>query len=138
VFFRGGQNWEILRLFPSHDGSCRSRRCDLVCRLFYDARPKLPLVLLAILWSIRAGREALSLGPHVTLAVPRRGDKKRLVDRDPGDGASALFGCRLAESASQRLLLEGVAAAFGLAELPEGRTEVYDNSTSRAATRSAR
>src|SRR5207302_10144203 len=71
--------------------------------------------------------EALSLGGrHVTLAVPRRGDKKKLVDRIAASAREAL-GRRLAESASQRLLLDGVAAASGLAP-PLNRIEVYDNS----------
>jgi excinuclease ABC subunit C len=62
----------------------------------------------------------------VTLAVPRRGDKKKLVDRIAASAREAL-GRRLAESASQRLLLDGVAAAFGLTP-PLNRIEVYDNS----------
>src|SRR5437762_3464265 len=71
--------------------------------------------------------EALSLGGgRVQLAVPQRGDKKRLVDRVVLTAREAL-GRRLAESASQRQLLDGVAKAFGL-EGPLNRIEVYDNS----------
>src|SRR5207253_10493236 len=71
--------------------------------------------------------EALSLhGGRVTLAVPQRGDKKRLVERIAAAAREAL-GRRLAESASQRQLLDGVAEAFGL-EGPLNRVEVYDNS----------
>ena len=71
--------------------------------------------------------EALSLrGGRVTLAVPQRGDKKKLVDRIAATAREAL-GRRLAESASQRQLLDGVAAAFGLSG-PLNRIEVYDNS----------
>ena len=65
-------------------------------------------------------------GGRVTLAVPQRGDKKKLVDRIAAAAREAL-GRRLAESASQRQLLDGVAAAFGL-EGPPNRIEVYDNS----------
>jgi excinuclease ABC subunit C len=95
---------------------------------FYDNRPKPPLVLLSHpLVEQDLVEEALSLGGrHVTLAVPRRGDKKKLVDRIAASAREAL-GRRLAESASQRLLLDGVAAAFGLAP-PLNRIEVYDNS----------
>src|SRR5207249_7630307 len=60
------------------------------------------------------------------LSVPQRGDKKKLVDRVALTAREAL-GRRLAESASQRLLLDGVATAFGL-EGPLNRIEVYDNS----------
>ena len=65
-------------------------------------------------------------GGRVQLAVPQRGDKKRLVDRVVLTAREAL-GRRLAESASQRQLLDGVAKAFGL-EGPLNRIEVYDNS----------
>jgi excinuclease ABC subunit C len=65
-------------------------------------------------------------GGRVTLAVPQRGDKKKLVDRIAAAAREAL-GRRLAESASQRQLLDGVAAAFGL-DAPIDRIEVYDNS----------
>jgi len=58
--------------------------------------------------------------------VPQRGDKKRLVDRIAASAREAL-GRRLAESSSQRQLLDGVATAFGL-EGPLARIEVYDNS----------
>src|SRR6266436_1026260 len=71
--------------------------------------------------------EALSLGgERVTLSVPQRGDKKRLIDRILATAREAL-GRRLAESASQRQLLDGVAAAFGI-DGPLNRIEVYDNS----------
>ena len=62
----------------------------------------------------------------MTLAVPRRGDKRRLVGRILAAAREAL-GRRISESASQRQLLEGVATAFGL-EGPLNRIEVYDNS----------
>jgi excinuclease ABC subunit C len=62
----------------------------------------------------------------VEVAVPVRGEKREVV-------AAALQNAReqlirsLAESASQRALLEGVAAAFSL-DAPPKRIEVYDNS----------
>ena len=95
---------------------------------FYDNRPRPPLVLLSHpLIEQDLVAEALSLrGGRVTLAVPRRGDKKKLVDRIAATARDAL-GRRLAESASQRQLLDGVAAAFGLSG-PLNRIEVYDNS----------
>jgi excinuclease ABC subunit C len=71
--------------------------------------------------------EALSLGgERVTLAVPQRGEKRRLINRILATAREAL-GRRLAESASQRQLLDGVAAAFGI-DGPLNRIEVYDNS----------
>jgi excinuclease ABC subunit C len=58
--------------------------------------------------------------------VPRRGDKKRLIDRIVAAAREAL-GRRLAESATQRQLLDGVAAALNL-DTTLDRVEVYDNS----------
>src|SRR5437870_4446971 len=128
-FFRGGQNWGNRAYFPSHDRQLAVEEVlTAFVGQFYDNRPKPPLVLLSHpLVEQDLVEEALSLGGrHVTLAVPRRGDKKKLIDRIAASAREAL-GRRLAESASQRLLLDGVAAAFGLAP-PLNRIEVYDNS----------
>ena len=128
-FFRGGQNWGNRAYFPSHD---RQLSADEVLTSFvgqfYDNRPKPPLVLLSHrLVEQELVEEALALGGgRVTLAIPQRGDKKRLVDRILATAREAL-GRRLAESASQRQLLDGVGAAFGL-DGSLNRVEVYDNS----------
>jgi excinuclease ABC subunit C len=128
-FFRGGQNWGNRAYFPSHDRqlSVEEVLTSFVGQ-FYDNRAKPPLVLLSHrLVEQDLVEEALSLGgPRVSLAVPRRGDKKRLIDRIVATVREAL-GRRLAESASQRQLLDGVAAAFGI-DRPLHRVEVYDNS----------
>ena len=128
-FFRGGQNWGNRAYFPSHDRQLSVE--DVLSSFvgqFYDNRPKPPLVLLSHrLAEQELVEEALSLGGgRVVLAVPQRGDKKKLIDRVLATAREAL-GRRLAESASQRQLLEGVAAAFGLDAAPN-RIEVYDNS----------
>ncbi len=128
-FFRGEQNWGNRAYFPSHDRQLAVE--DVLGSFvgqFYDNRPKPPLVLLSHrLAEQELVEEALSLGgSRVVLAVPRRGDKKKLIDRVLATAREAL-GRRLAESASQRRLLEGVAAAFGLEAAPN-RIEVYDNS----------
>jgi excinuclease ABC subunit C len=128
-FFRGGQNWGNRAYFPSHDRQLSVEEVlSSFVGQFYDNRPKLPLVLLSHrLTEQELVEEALSLGGgRVVLAVPQRGDKKKLIDRILATAREAL-GRRLAESASQRRLLEGVAAAFGLEAAPN-RIEVYDNS----------
>jgi excinuclease ABC subunit C len=128
-FFRGGQNWGNRAYFPSHDRqlSVEEVLTSFVGQ-FYDNRPKPPLVLLSHhLVEEALVAEALSLGgPKVTLAVPRRGDKRKLVERIEAAAREAL-GRRLAESSTQRQLLDGVAAALGLPG-PLNRIEVYDNS----------
>jgi len=128
-FFRGGQNWGNRAYFPSHDRqlSVEEVLTSFVGQ-FYDNRLKPPLVLLSHrLVEQDLVEEALSLdGGRVTLAIPQRGDKKKLVDRILAAAREAL-GRRLAESASQRQLLDGVATALGI-DGPLNRIEVYDNS----------
>jgi excinuclease ABC subunit C len=129
-FFRGGQNWGNRAYFPSHDRqlSVEEVLTSFVGQ-FYDNRAKPPLVLLSNqLVEQELVEEALSLGGggRVTLLVPRRGEKRKLVVRILAAAREAL-GRRLSESASQRQLLDGVAAAFSL-EGPLNRVEVYDNS----------
>jgi excinuclease ABC subunit C len=128
-FFRGGQNWGNRAYFPSHDRQLSVEEVlGSFVGQFYDNRQKPPLVLLSHRLNEQPlVEEALSLGgARVRLAVPQRGDKKKLVGRVLATAREAL-GRRLAESASQRRLLEGVAAAFGLEAAPN-RIEVYDNS----------
>jgi excinuclease ABC subunit C len=128
-FFRGGQNWGNRAYFPSHD---RQMPVEEVLTAFigqfYEGRPKPPLILSSHpLIEQSLVEEALSLkGGRVQILVPRRGAKKKLVERILASAREAL-GRRLAESASQRQLIEGLAAAFAL-EAPPNRIEVYDNS----------
>jgi excinuclease ABC subunit C len=128
-FFRGGQNWGNRAYFPSHDRQLSVE--DVLTSFvgqFYDNRAKPPLVLLSHqLVEQQLVEEALSLrGERVILSVPRRGDKRKLIGRILATAREAL-GRRLSESASQRQLLDGVAAAFCL-DRPLNRIEVFDNS----------
>ena len=128
-FFRGGQNWGNRAYFPSHDRqlSVEEVLTSFVGQ-FYDNRLKPPLILLSH-WLVEQElvEEALSIGGgRIKLAVPQRGEKKRLTDRILATAREAL-GRRLSESASQRQLLDGVAVAFAI-DGPLNRIEVYDNS----------
>jgi excinuclease ABC subunit C len=133
-FFRGRQNWGNRAYFPSHDRqlSVEEVLTSFVGQ-FYDNRPKPPCVLLSHrLVDQELVEEALSLGGRkVTLTVPQRGDKKRLIERIAATAREAL-GRRLAESSTQRQLLDGVAAALGLPG-PLNRIEIYDNSHNQGA-----
>src|SRR3954465_8126589 len=83
-FFRAGHNWGNRAYFPSHDRQLAVEEVmTSFVGQFYDNRPKPPLVLLSHqLIEQDLVAEALSLhGGRVTLAVPQRGDKKKLVDR---------------------------------------------------------
>jgi excinuclease ABC subunit C len=128
-FFRGGQNWGNRAYFPKHDPQLAVEEVlTAFVGQFYDNRPKPRLILLSHpLVEQELIEEALSLrGGRVSLVVPQRGDKKKLLDRIASTAREAL-GRHLAESASQRQLLDGVAAVFGL-DGPVNRIEVYDNS----------
>jgi len=129
-FFRGGQNWGNRAYFPRHDKSAASGEVlAAFIGQFYDNKtpPKLVLVseevpdaaLIEEALTVRAGRK-------VELAVPQRGDKRKLLDHALENAKSALAR-RLAESSSQRKMLEGVADSFRLEAAPE-RIEIYDNS----------
>jgi len=65
-------------------------------------------------------------GHKVEVSVPQRGEKKDLVDHALANAREALAR-KLAESSSQRKLLELLAEIFALARPPR-RIEVYDNS----------
>src|SRR6516165_10813006 len=128
-FFRGGQNWGNRAYFPTHDRllSVEEVLTSFVGQ-FYDNRAKPPVILVSHrLFEQELVEEAFSLGGgNVSFTAPQRGDKKKLVDRVI-EAAREALGRRLSERASQRQLLDGVAAAFGL-EGPPNRIEVYDNS----------
>ena len=72
--------------------------------------------------------EALSLkaGRKVEILLPQRGEKRAVVQHAEINAREALER-KLAESAGQAKLLDGVAQLFGLPAPPE-RIEVYDNS----------
>ncbi len=129
-FFRAGSNFGNRAYFPAHDKQTEPE--DVLAAFigqFYDDKvpPRLVLIshdipeaeLIAEALSTRADRK-------VELSRPQRGGRRKLMDHALTNAREAL-GRRMAESASQRKLLDGVAAAFGLDTTPE-RIEVYDNS----------
>ncbi len=129
-FFRAGQNFGNRAYFPSHASHLEAAEVlEPFLGQFYASHPPPPLVLLShpVANQGLIG-EALTLraGRKVRLSHPRRGPKRNLV-RHGLANAEAALGRHLAESASQRRLLEGVARTFAL-DAPPGRIEVYDNS----------
>lgn len=129
-FFRTGQNWGNRAYYPKADKSLEQAEVlEAFLTQFYDDKPCPRLVLLshdiaeadllAEAFSQRAGHK-------IELTVPKRGEKKELVEHAHTNAREAL-GRKLAESSSQARLLEGVAEVFGLDHTPR-RIEVYDNS----------
>ncbi len=129
-FFRAGQNWGNRAYFPRADQSYdEAGVLETFLAQFYDNKPPPRMILLS--HDIRQPAllsEALATraGHTVRLAVPKRGEKRKLVGHALANAREALAR-RMAQSASQRKLLDAVAEAFGLDQSPE-RIEVYDNS----------
>ena len=129
-FFRTGQNWGNRAYYPRADRSLSEAEVmGAFLSQFYEDKPCPRLVLLSHeVEEQDLIAEALSerSGYRVELSVPKRGEKKDLVDHALQNAREAL-GRQLAESATQARLLAGVAEAFGL-KAPPRRIEVYDNS----------
>src|SRR5271163_3727747 len=131
VFFvRGGRNNGNRAFFPLHT---RAEEAPEVLSAFigqfYDDKPPPPLLLINHeLPEQDLVSEALTLkaGRKVEIHVPRRGEKYAVIQHAEINAREALER-KLAESAGQAKLLEGVAKLFGLDATPE-RIEVYDNS----------
>ena len=129
-FFRSGQNYGNRAYFPAHAKSDTIEEVisAFIGQFYADKTP--PSLLLAShdiegkdivekALGVRADR-------RVYVQIPHRGAKRQLIEHAVNNAREALAR-RLAESASQRRLLEGVARTFGL-EAPPERIEVYDNS----------
>jgi excinuclease ABC subunit C len=129
-FFRTGQNWGNRAYFPRADRSLSaSEVLNAFLAQFYDDKPAPRLILLSHeIEEAELLATALSTkaGFKVEVSVPRRGEKKDLVNHALANAREAL-GRKLADNASQLRLLEGLKAALDLPCVPR-RIEVYDNS----------
>ncbi|MGE0253370.1 MAG: excinuclease ABC subunit UvrC [Alphaproteobacteria bacterium] len=129
-FFRGGRNNGNRAYFPRHDRAlAEDEVLAAFIAQFYDNKPPPRQVLLSHpLAEAALIAEALSVhaGHRVAVTSPQRGAKRRLVEHALANARDAIAR-RLAESATQRDLLERLGAAFAL-EAPPQRIEVYDNS----------
>ena len=129
-FFRAGQNWGNRAYFPSH--SREQSPADVLAAFlgqFYDDKPPPREVLVNERpEEIELLAEALSLRAErrVRVLVPQRGARRELIDHAARNAREALER-RLAESTTQRRLLEALAELFDL-DSPPSRIEVYDNS----------
>ena len=129
-FFRGGRNNGNRAFFPSHAKA--EEAAEVLAAFiaqFYDDKPPPPCVLVNhALPEQDLVAEALSLkaGAQGGNPVPQRGEKHAVMQHAEINAREALER-KLAESAGQAKLLEGVAQLFDLPAPPE-RIEVYDNS----------
>ena len=129
-FFRAGRNYGNRAYFPRHEKTLGVEEVlAAFIGQFYENKPPPALVLLSHRvpeQGLIAEALAVRAGRRVELAAPRRGAKRKMVEHALANAQAAL-GRRLAESSTQRQLLEALAAALAL-DAPPQRIEVYDNS----------
>ncbi len=129
-FFRTGANFGNRAYYPSHakDDDPAAVLEAFLGQFYAKALPPKTVIISHPLPNQKLIAEALSVsaGRSVRLIRPERGNKRNLVKHARANAKEALSR-RMAESASQRRLLEGLAKAFDLDGTPE-RIEVYDNS----------
>ncbi|SDT48183.1 Excinuclease ABC subunit C [Bradyrhizobium canariense] len=129
-FFRTGQNWGNRAYFPRAEKSFTPEEVlASFLAQFYDDKPPPKLVLLSHkIEEIELLADALSVkaGFKVEVSTPQRGEKKELVTHALTNAREAL-GRKLADTATQGRLLQGMVTTLGLPHPPK-RIEVYDNS----------
>lgn len=129
-FFRTGQNWGNRAYFPRADRSVPAEEVlGSFLSQFYDDKPPPKQILLSHrIEDQDLLAEALSVkaGFKVEVLTPQRGEKKELVAHALTNAREAL-GRKLADTATQARLLQGLATTLGLPRVPR-RVEVYDNS----------
>ena len=129
-FFRTGQNWGNRAYFPRADRSLAAGEVlGAFLAQFYDDKPCPRCIFVSHEIEERVLlADALSTksGYKVEVSVPQRGEKRDLVDHALANARDALAR-KLAETSSQRKLLELLAETFSLPRVPR-RIEVYDNS----------
>jgi len=129
-FFRGGQNYGNRAYFPRHERNAAVTEVltAFVTQFYSDKQPPRQILLSHKIEGHALVEEALSIRAEasVRLSTPQRGEKRSLINHAVLNAREAL-NRRLAESATQRDLLDRVAKLFGLESAPE-RIEVFDNS----------
>ena len=129
-FFRANQNWGNRAYFPRLSAGTEPGEVleAFIAQFYGNKTPPRLLLLSHAVDNLDLLTEALTaaLGRKVDIQVPQRGEKATLVEHAARNAREALAR-KMAESASQARLLEGLAEAFDL-EAPPQRIEVYDNS----------
>ncbi|MFN5039885.1 MAG: excinuclease ABC subunit UvrC [Bradyrhizobium sp.] len=129
-FFRTGQNWGNRAYFPKAEKSFTPEEVlSSFLAQFYDDKPPPKLILLSHEIeesALLADALSVKAGSKVEVSVPKRGEKKELIGHALTNAREAL-GRKLADTATQSRLLEGMVTTLGLPHTPK-RIEVYDNS----------
>jgi excinuclease ABC subunit C len=129
-FFRTGQNWGNRAYFPRAEKSFTPEEVlSSFLAQFYDDKPPPKLILLSHdieECELLASALSIKAGFKVEINVPRRGEKKEMIAHALTNAREAL-GRKLADTATQTRLLQGLVTTLGLPQAPK-RIEVYDNS----------
>lgn len=129
-FFRTYQNWGNRTYFPRADRSLSGGEVlDAFLAQFYEDKPAPRCVLLSHdVENMRVLEQALTarMGRKVEVRVPKRGERRELVEHAQKNARETLAR-KLAEASAQEKLLAALAAAFGM-EKRLRRVEIYDNS----------
>jgi excinuclease ABC subunit C len=129
-FIRGGQNWGHRAFFPAHTSDVPEEEVlsSFLVQFYEDLPPPKRILVDRELSDRELLEEALTerAGRKVVFEVPKRGDRKKLLDQARRNAEEALDR-RLAESTTQGKILRELADTFELPDVPK-RIEVYDNS----------
>jgi excinuclease ABC subunit C len=129
-FFRTGQNWGNRAYFPRAEKSFTPEEVlASFLAQFYDDKPPPKLILLSHQieeCELLASALSIKAGFKVEVNVPQRGEKKEMIAHALTNAREAL-GRKLADTATQTRLLQGMVTTLGLPQVPK-RIEVYDNS----------
>ncbi len=129
-FIRSGQNWGNHDYYPRvGDDVDEAEVLEAFIGQFYDQRePPRQLLLSNEIENLDLMADALSskIDRKVEILIPQRGEKAELVDSALRNARESLAR-KVAESANQKKLLQGLAEAFELGK-PPARIEIYDNS----------
>jgi excinuclease ABC subunit C len=131
-FFRGGQNFGNRSYFPRHSADdTPAAIIGAFMAQFYENKPVPPDIMVShepddaelLAEALSAPGKA---GRKVTISIPQRGDRKRLLDFALDNARQALARESL-KLAGEKAMLDAVAALFDLEDAPQ-RIEIYDNS----------
>jgi excinuclease ABC subunit C len=129
-FFRTGQNWGNRAYFPRAEKSFTPEEVlSSFLAQFYDDKPPPKLILLSHAieeCELLASALSIKAGFKVEVNTPQRGEKKEMIAHALTNAREAL-GRKLADTATQTRLLQGMVTTLGLPHVPK-RIEVYDNS----------
>lgn len=129
-FIRGGQNWGHRSFFPAHTTDVPEDEvmASFIVQFYEDVPPPRTIMVDRLPAEDALLSEALAerAGGKVSISVPQRGDRVRLIKQAVRNAEEALDRHQ-AEGTTQHKLLREVAELFEL-DSPPQRIEVYDNS----------